>query len=278
MHVPDDLVAPAIKYAVCTRRIAFRWWCRCGFRAAPAVTSYTDNQNWGRKSAVVFLHFVVLSEASSGRGYKLQVRWLHVSLKSQELEKDFLPDQNSKDKLPKEKAFYLLSYSPIWHSLTKQRTRWHGNVDGGHSPTQCLLQWRLRETPSCWKHLPFILKGSSPAGSLWTTSLPVQLFHTLTIKQQLNCSICLSVPTSMAHVFMSRRPPAANISQFSMQWSSGHPPQEVTYRYPWEEDETGDFFFWLCLFVCSHDSRILFINLGINQDWRFKSSPSSSSH
>lgn len=95
----------------------------------------------------------------------------------------------------------------------------------------------------------------------------------LTIKQQLNWSICLSVPTSVTHIFMSRQPPAINISQFSMQRSSGRPPPEVSYRYPWEEDETRDILFvWLCLCSCWHDSRILFINPRINQDWRFNPS------
>lgn len=164
--------------------------------------------------------------------------------------KSWKKDQNPKDKWPEEKAILSLSYSPIWHSRTKQGTRWHGNdVEGGDGPTRCWLQRRLRERPSCWKHLLFILKRSSPAGSLWT-------------------ALCSQIVPHADHQA------AVKLVNLSV---SRRCHQQQTFLNPTPEKKRPETLFsWLGRCSCSHDSRILFRNLRINQDWRFNpSSPSS---
>lgn len=97
----------------------------------------------------------------------------------------------------------------------------------------------------------------------WTAALR-QLSCTPTIKQQLNWSICLSAPTSMIAYFHVKWPPATSVSHSPIQRSGSGPLQEVAFKYPWEEDETGDI--WVCL--------VMFVQFftWLNQDWRFKPS------
>lgn len=114
--------------------------------------------------------------------------------------------------------------------------------------------------------------GPCPAHSLFGS----KLFYMLTIKQQLNWSISLSVPASTMHIFMSGWPRATGISQFAIKLSSCNSLPEVTCRYLWEEDEIGGVLICLVMLLqfftgWTQDLRVVFINLWINHDWCIKS-------